>query len=79
MPKTMLDSGAASIYVPALILGHSKVESTVHYLGIELDDALEKPKADEKSFERLSTTAHCPTTEILGGLDLITGFDPEPN
>lgn len=24
-----------------LVLGHSKVESTVQYLGIELDDALE--------------------------------------
>jgi hypothetical protein len=24
-----------------LLLGHSKVESTVRYLGVELDDALE--------------------------------------
>jgi hypothetical protein len=26
---------------PSLLLGHSKLESTVRYLGIEVDDALE--------------------------------------
>jgi integrase len=30
-----------------LLLGHSKLESTVRYLGIEVDDAFEMARADE--------------------------------
>ena len=30
-----------------LLLGHTKLESTVRYLGVELDDALQLPEALE--------------------------------
>jgi site-specific recombinase XerD len=29
-----------------LLLGHTKIESTVRYLGIEIDDAIETEKID---------------------------------
>ena len=32
---------------PQLLLGHTKLESTVRYLGIEVDDALEMAEQTE--------------------------------
>lgn len=51
---TMRRTKAALIYrrtknlpVVQLLLGHSKLESTVRYLGIEVDDALEMAEQTE--------------------------------
>lgn len=33
--------GTGNLHAVQLLLGHSKVESTVRYLGIEVDDAIE--------------------------------------
>ena len=40
-----------------LLLGHSKLESTVRYLGIEVDDALEIAEQTEGSSAGLVATA----------------------
>ncbi len=34
-------AGGRSVRAVQVLLGHLKLESTVHYLGIEVDDALE--------------------------------------
>lgn len=36
-----------NLRVIQLLLGHKKLESTVHYLGIEIDDALEMSESIE--------------------------------
>jgi len=38
---TLIDRRTKNLRAVQLLLGHSKVESTVQYLGVELDDALE--------------------------------------
>ena len=45
-----------------LLLGHSKLESTVRYLGIEVDDALEISEQTEIRFERYERP--CPGAEV---------------
>ena len=36
-----MEIGGPGIFAPFSVLGHSKLESTVRYLGIEVDHALE--------------------------------------
>jgi hypothetical protein len=38
--SSFVPTGAPATYVLQLLLGHTKIESTVRYLGIEVDDAL---------------------------------------
>ena len=38
---TLIYRRTKNLCIVQLLLGHSKLESTVHYLGIEVDDALE--------------------------------------
>jgi site-specific recombinase XerC len=38
---TLIDRRIKNLRAVQLLLGHSKLESTVRYLGIEVDDALE--------------------------------------
>ena len=41
MVRAVVDDGLTSTEVGRQLLGHSKIESTVRYLGIEVDDAIE--------------------------------------
>ncbi len=41
------DGGLQPLRAVQLLLGHSKLESTVRYLGIEIDDALEMAEQTE--------------------------------
>ena len=40
-------SGSENLRAVQLLLGHSKLESTVRYLGIDVDDALETAEQTE--------------------------------
>ena len=57
-----------------LLLGHSKLESTVRYLGIDVDDALEIAEQAEILSKRI---AHCPAIEMLAGQLLLVRARPE--
>jgi len=46
-----------------LLLGHSKIESTVRYLGIEVDDAIEIAE----KIDNWSVDAITPTADTVGG------------
>ena len=39
-PATLIYKKTGNLRAVQLLLGHTKIESTVRYLGIELDDAL---------------------------------------
>ena len=43
---TLIDRRTKNLRAVQLLLGHSKLESTVRYLGIEIDDALRDLRAD---------------------------------
>lgn len=45
-----------------LLLGHSKIESTVRYLGIEVDDAIDNEKIDIRGFDAIPQLA-----DVVGG------------
>jgi len=49
-----------------LLLGHTKIESTVRYLGIEVDDALEK---ELKRLQGASTDKYSDAEQKLGKVD----------
>ena len=44
---TLIDRRAGNLRAVQLLLGHTKLESTVRYLGIEVDDALELAEQTE--------------------------------
>ena len=48
-----------NLRVIQLLLGHKKLESTVRYLGIEVDDALEISESIEVEHVRAATAALC--------------------
>jgi site-specific recombinase XerC len=44
---TLIDRRTRNLRAVQLLLGHSRLESTVRYLGIEADDALEISEQDQ--------------------------------
>lgn len=65
-----------------LLLGHSKLESTVRYLGIDVDDALETSEQTEiRSGGRLATLAQCgggrPRTAAISSVGADSQFRTE--
>lgn len=48
-----------NLRVIQLLLGHKKLESTIRYLGIEVDDALEISESIEVKVVRAATAALC--------------------
>lgn len=53
-----------------LLLGHTKLESTVRYLGIEVDDALEMAEQTEVCVPALAATASRSSTDQHHSLDV---------
>jgi integrase len=49
---TLIYRRTKNIHAVQLLLGHTKLESTVQYLGIELDDALETAEQTELEYLR---------------------------
>jgi hypothetical protein len=50
-----------------LLVGHTKLESTVRYLGMEVDDALEIPEQTEIQFAHfIHPASGCPTSVTAG-------------
>ena len=54
-------TGTKNLRAVQLLLGHTKLESTVRYLGIEVDDALELAEQTEvcRSAERAVAAIFC--------------------
>ncbi|MBS0234836.1 MAG: hypothetical protein JSR99_15275 [Proteobacteria bacterium] len=50
-----------------LLLGHSKIESTVKYLGIEVDDAIEIAE----KIDICATNALPPIPNVIGGASCV--------
>jgi integrase len=44
---TLINRRTKNLHAVQLLLGHTKLESTVRYLGIEVDDALEMAEQTE--------------------------------
>jgi integrase len=54
-----------NLRVVQLLLGHTKLESTVRYLGVEVDDALEIAEQTEVSIKsRLAPDTAAPTGQL---------------
>jgi site-specific recombinase XerC len=47
MSRDLYQFGTKNLRAVQLLLGHTKLESTVRYLGIEVDDALEMAEQTE--------------------------------
>lgn len=50
-----------------LLLGHSKIDSTVRYLGIDVDDALEMAEQTEIKAPTFGGSPPVPVAKIGGG------------
>lgn len=53
MKATLIYHRTKNLHAVQLLLGHTKLESTVRYLGIEVDDALEIAEQSEVQSDEL--------------------------
>lgn len=60
-----------NLRVIQLLLGHKKLESTVRYLGIEVDDALEISESIEVYIVRAATAALCHKRKYLTTISVV--------
>ena len=69
---TLIYRRTGNLRAVQLLLGHKKMESTVRYLGIEVDDALAIALSKSKS-EVLGQSGHC-SARLLAALRAKTGL-----